>query len=136
MANKYKTLLRPDVSDESYCVVMVSRLTERASIVFKGDFEATLFVYELHATEDHGGLYDLAMMPVKLAKATHAEITDSTTTQVLVRNVLVDFDVVVNLMDYELREYVHGLGIEDEQAFVEKYAYLHYLKYGKLFEIN
>lgn len=46
------------------------------------------------------------------------------------------FDAIVNMMDDEIREDLHGEGIEDPQAFVDTYVARHAVKYnGERFEI-
>lgn len=48
----------------------------------------------------------------------------------------VDFDAAVNLMDDDLREYVHSVfdGGSD-QDFMDKYVALHYDTFGEVFEV-
>lgn len=46
------------------------------------------------------------------------------------------FDAVVNMMDDEIREDLHGEGIEDPQAFVDAYVARHAEKFdGEQFSI-
>jgi hypothetical protein len=46
-----------------------------------------------------------------------------------------DFDTAVSLMDDELREEVHALGIDDEQRFLETYEILHRERFGEEWEL-
>ena len=56
--------------------------------------------------------------------------------KVLLNNVSVDMDVVINLMDDDLREYLHNLGIyDDDQSFLEAYLQAHLAKYNVNFTI-
>ena len=47
----------------------------------------------------------------------------------------IDFEAAVMLMDDEIREQLHGIGIEDEQNFYNAYCEKHYEKYNEEFEI-
>ena len=47
----------------------------------------------------------------------------------------IDFEAAVMLMDDEIREQLHGIGIEDEQEFYNVYCEKHYEKYNEEFEI-
>ena len=47
----------------------------------------------------------------------------------------IDFEAAVMLMDDEIREQLHGTGIEDEQEFYNAYCEKHYEKYKEEFEI-
>ena len=47
----------------------------------------------------------------------------------------IDFEAAVMLMDDEIREQLHGMGIEDEQEFYNAYFEKHYEKYNEQFEI-
>ena len=47
----------------------------------------------------------------------------------------IDFEAAVMLMDDEIREQLHGTGIEDEQEFYNAYCEKHYEKYNEEFEI-
>ena len=47
----------------------------------------------------------------------------------------IDFEAAVMLMDDEIREQLHGMGIEDEQEFYNAYCEKHYEKYNEEFEI-
>lgn len=47
----------------------------------------------------------------------------------------IDFEAAVMLMDDEIREQLHGTGIEDEQEFYNAYCEKHYDKYNEKFEI-
>ena len=47
----------------------------------------------------------------------------------------IDFEAAVMLMDDEIREQIHGKGIEDEQEFYNAYCEKHYEKYNEEFEI-
>ena len=47
----------------------------------------------------------------------------------------IDFEAAVMLMDDEIREQLHGTGIEDEQDFYNAYCEKHYEKYNEEFEI-
>ena len=47
----------------------------------------------------------------------------------------IDFEAAVMLMDDEIREQLHGKGIEDEQEFYNAYCEKHYEKYNEEFEI-
>lgn len=52
-------------------------------------------------------------------------------------NKTVDFDDAVNLMDDEIREEVHGLGLTDEQEFYDEYVKRHAEKFeGEEFTVN
>ena len=45
-------------------------------------------------------------------------------------------DVIINLMDDEIREYLHNLGIyDDEQSFLDAYVQAHIAKYNENFTI-
>ena len=58
------------------------------------------------------------------------------TSKVLVNGYEVDFDVVVNMMDDEIREELHnGLAPCTDQEFVDAYVEAHEAKYGEQFEI-
>ena len=57
-------------------------------------------------------------------------------TKVLLNSVLIDMDVVINLMDDEIRESLHDLGIyEDEQSFLDAYLQAHKSKFNENFTI-
>ena len=45
----------------------------------------------------------------------------------------IDFEAAVMLMDDEIREQLHGTGIEDEQEFYNPYCEKHYEKYNEEF---
>ena len=47
----------------------------------------------------------------------------------------VNFEAAVELMDDEIREELHGEGIETEQAFLDAYSRRHFEKYGKEFTV-
>lgn len=51
----------------------------------------------------------------------------------------VDFDAAVNLMDDDLREYVHNNfifdGDDSDQDFMDMYVALHYDTFGEVFEV-
>nr|DAW94516.1 MAG TPA: hypothetical protein [Caudoviricetes sp.] len=47
----------------------------------------------------------------------------------------IDFEAAVMLMDDEIREQLHAMGIEDEQEFYNAYCEKHYEKYNEEFEI-
>ena len=47
----------------------------------------------------------------------------------------IDFEAAVMLMDDEIREQLHGMGIDDEQDFYDAYCEKHYEKYNEEFEI-
>ena len=56
--------------------------------------------------------------------------------KVLVNGYEVDFDVVVNMMDDEIREKLHNeLAPCTDQEFVDAYVAAHEAKYGEQFEI-
>jgi hypothetical protein len=56
--------------------------------------------------------------------------------KVLLNNLLVDMDVVINLMDDEIREYLHNLAIyDDEQSFLNAYLQAHKSKFNENFTI-
>ena len=56
--------------------------------------------------------------------------------KVLLNSVLIDMDVTINLMDDDLREYLHNLGIyEDEQSFLDAYLQAHNSKFNENFTI-
>lgn len=58
------------------------------------------------------------------------------TSKVLVNGYEVDFDVVVNMMDDEIREGLHNeLAPCTDQEFVDAYVAAHEAKYGEQFEI-
>ena len=58
------------------------------------------------------------------------------TSKVLVNGYEVDFDVVVNMMDDEIREELHNkLAPCADQEFVDAYVAAHEDKYGERFEI-
>ena len=58
------------------------------------------------------------------------------TSKVLVNGYEVDFDVVVNMMDDEIREELHNeLAPCADQEFVDAYVAAHEAKYGEQFEI-
>lgn len=58
------------------------------------------------------------------------------TSKVLLNGYEVDFDVVVNMMDDEIREELHNeLAPCTDQEFVDAYAAAHEAKYGEQFEI-
>lgn len=58
------------------------------------------------------------------------------TSKVLVNGYEVDFDVVVNMMDDEIREKLHNeLAPCADQEFVDTYVAAHEAKYGEQFEI-
>lgn len=58
------------------------------------------------------------------------------TSKVLVNGYEVDFDVVVNMMDDEIREKLHSeLAPCADQEFVDAYVAAHEAKYGEQFEI-
>ena len=51
--------------------------------------------------------------------------------------VSIDFEVAVNLMNDELREFVHDkIAPCTEQEFFDKYCKEHFNKYGEEFELN
>ena len=47
----------------------------------------------------------------------------------------IDFEAAVMMMDDEIREQLHGTGIEDEQEFYNAYCEKHYEKYNEEFKI-
>ena len=47
-----------------------------------------------------------------------------------------DLDAVVNLMDDDLRDMLHGFHYYSEQEFVDAYAKHHMAKFGKEFIVN
>lgn len=47
-----------------------------------------------------------------------------------------DLDAVVNLMDADLREMLHGYHYNSEQEFVDAYAEHHMAKFGAEFIVN
>lgn len=52
------------------------------------------------------------------------------------RDMVVDFDACVNLMDDELREQAHReLAPCSEQEFIDRYCQLHTQKYGEDFQV-
>jgi hypothetical protein len=56
--------------------------------------------------------------------------------KVLLNNVLIDMDATINLMDDEIREYLHNLGIyDDEQSFLDAYVQAHKEKFDENFTI-
>ena len=58
------------------------------------------------------------------------------TSKVLLNGYEVDFDVVVNMMDDEIREELHNeLAPCTDQEFVDAYVEAHEAKYGEQFEI-
>ena len=58
------------------------------------------------------------------------------TSKVLVNGYEVDFDVVVNMMDDEIREELHNeLAPCTDQEFADAYGEAHEAKYGEQFEI-
>jgi hypothetical protein len=52
---------------------------------------------------------------------------------VIVDGQAVDFDAVVDLMDYQIREDLHSQGLETEQAFIDAYAAAHEARFGETF---
>lgn len=58
------------------------------------------------------------------------------TSKVLLNGYEVDFDVMVNMMDDEIREELHNkLAPCTDQEFVDAYIEAHEAKYGEQFEI-
>lgn len=58
------------------------------------------------------------------------------TSKVLVNGYEVEFDVMVNMMDDEIREKLHNkLAPCTDQEFVDAYVEAHEAKYGEQFEI-
>jgi hypothetical protein len=58
-------------------------------------------------------------------------------TQVLISGKYYDFDTVVNLMDDDIREYLHmQLAPCSEQEFINTYLQWHFMKYNQEFVIN
>jgi hypothetical protein len=56
--------------------------------------------------------------------------------KVLLDNVSISMDVIINLMDDETRDYLHNLGIyDDEQSFLDAYVQAHKLKFSENFTI-
>ena len=56
--------------------------------------------------------------------------------KVLLNNQSIAMDVIINLMDDEIREYLHNLGIyDDEQSFLDAYVQAHIAKYNENFTI-
>ena len=56
--------------------------------------------------------------------------------KVLLNNVSIDMDVIINLMDDEIREYLHNLGIyDDDQSFLNAYVQVHKSKFNEDFTI-
>ena len=56
--------------------------------------------------------------------------------KVLLNNQSIAMDVIINLMDDEIRESLHDLGIyEDEQSFLDAYVEAHIAKYNENFTI-
>lgn len=55
--------------------------------------------------------------------------------KVILNEMEVYYDACIALMDDEIREELHGEGIEDEQEFLDRYAELHEQKYGETFDI-
>jgi hypothetical protein len=56
--------------------------------------------------------------------------------KVLLDNLLVDMDVLVNLMDDDIREYLHNSGdYDDEQSFLDAYLQAHESKFNANFTI-
>ena len=56
--------------------------------------------------------------------------------KVLLNNLSIDMDVAINLMDDEIREYLHNLGFyDDEQSFLDAYVQAHLAKYNVNFTI-
>jgi tRNA nucleotidyltransferase/poly(A) polymerase len=56
--------------------------------------------------------------------------------KVLLNNVSIDIDVVINLMDDEIREYLHNLQTyDDEQSFLDAYVQTHKSKFSENFTI-
>ena len=48
----------------------------------------------------------------------------------------VDFNVIVNLMDDDIRENLHSLGFSNNQQFVDAYVEEHKNKYNEEFIVN
>lgn len=62
---------------------------------------------------------------------TYAEATN----RVTLNGKTYDLDVVVNLMDDELREELHTLAFDTEQAFVDAYVRSHLAKFDEEFSV-
>lgn len=56
--------------------------------------------------------------------------------KVMLNNVLIDMDVIINLMDNDIRDYLHNSGIyDDEQSFLDAYLQDHKAKFNENFTI-
>lgn len=124
--------------DDSYCIVMRYTASGHAFLLYVDDFRSVydMFKYE-QSSKKTESMYQLAMMPLTLA----LDIFDELNTSLIPENIVYfdgewhDFDVVVNLMDDEIRERVHSRGIENPQDFVNLYGAYHYNKYGEPFRV-
>jgi hypothetical protein len=57
-------------------------------------------------------------------------------TKVLLDNVSIDMDVPINLMDDEIRDYLHNSqNYDDEQSFLDAYLQAHKSKFNENFTI-
>ena len=56
-------------------------------------------------------------------------------TEVTLNNQTIDFDAAVNLMDDDIREELHGKGIDNEQEFMDAYAAAHEAKFDEEFSV-
>jgi len=55
---------------------------------------------------------------------------------VMINGQAVDFNVIVNLMDDDIRENLHSLGFSNNQQFVDAYVEEHKNKYNEEFIVN
>ena len=88
----------------------------------------------------NGCYFEIRSFDTKSGIAVEISITadgyDIFTSKVLLNNVLIDMDVVINLMDDEIREYLHNLGIyDDDQSFLDAYVEAHKSKFNENFTI-
>ena len=56
--------------------------------------------------------------------------TEVTTMKVMLNGYEVSFEACVNMMDDEIREFLHAEGIETEQEFIDRYVEEHAKKYN------
>lgn len=48
----------------------------------------------------------------------------------------INFEAAVNLMEDDLREEIHKLGLEDNQSFFNVYEKVYFVKYGEIWELS
>lgn len=122
--------------DDMYCIVMYYMVSGHAYLTYVSDFRSVydMFKYDESVKEPESN-YQLAMMPLTMA----LDLFDKLSISHMSENVVYfdgewhDFDVIVNLMDDEIRERVHSMGIKNPQIFVTLYRDYHYEKYGEPF---